>query len=183
MEETLLAFVSWLYIAGKSCRVRFSQPPVPSPWNQSGNVRFKRRIGSSRAETKVKWLSWEIIMRLEMVDVLYATADNISVTAMARVQRHPPVWELGEADDKYTIQNSWGPVISSLEVWKSNQRNAIEIQMDNRKSDTLIVPKKLLITVEGRGVHFIASIKWKAVCLNRACTVLCRDMGSNPHIY
>ena len=25
------------------------------------------------------------------------------------------------------------------EVWKSNQRNAIEIQTDNRKSDTLIV--------------------------------------------
>lgn len=31
--------------------------------------------------------------------------------------------------------------------------------MDNRKSDTFIVPKKLLITVEGRGVHFIASSK------------------------
>lgn len=31
--------------------------------------------------------------------------------------------------------------------------------MGNRKSDTLIVPKKLLITVEGRGVHFIASSK------------------------
>ena len=29
--------------------------------------------------------------------------------------------------------------------------------MDNRKSDTLIVPKKLLITAEERGVHFIAS--------------------------
>lgn len=31
--------------------------------------------------------------------------------------------------------------------------------MDNRKSDTFIVPKKLLITVEGRGVHFIAQVK------------------------
>ena len=31
--------------------------------------------------------------------------------------------------------------------------------MDNRKSDTIIVPKKLLITVEGRGVHFIALIR------------------------
>ena len=30
-------------------------------------------------------------MRLEMVDVLIFTADNISVTAMAREQKHPPV--------------------------------------------------------------------------------------------
>ena len=74
-----------------------------------------------------------------MVDVFMLTADNISVTAMARKQKHPPVWELGEVDDKYAIQNSWDSVISSKEVWKSNQRNAIEIQMDNRKSDTLIV--------------------------------------------
>ena len=88
----------------------------------------------------MKWLSWEIIMRLETVDVFIVTVDNISATAMAREQKRSPVWELGEVDDKYTIQNSWGPVISSYEVWKSNQRNAIEIQKDNRKSDTLIVP-------------------------------------------
>ena len=30
-------------------------------------------------------------MRLEMVDVLIFTADNISVTVMAREQKHPPV--------------------------------------------------------------------------------------------
>lgn len=29
--------------------------------------------------------------------------------------------------------------------------------MDSRKSDTPIVPKKPLITVEGRGVHFTTS--------------------------
>ena len=45
-------------------------------------------------------------MRLETVDVFYYTADNISVTAMAREQKRPPVRELGEVDDKYTIQNS-----------------------------------------------------------------------------
>ena len=41
-----------------------------------------------------------------MVDVFMLTADNISVTAMARKQKHPPVGELGEVDDKYIIQNS-----------------------------------------------------------------------------
>lgn len=41
-----------------------------------------------------------------MVDVFYLTADNISVTVKARFQRHPPVRELGEVDDKYTVQNS-----------------------------------------------------------------------------
>ena len=81
-----------------------------------------------------------------MVDVFLFTADNISVTDMAREQRRPPVWELGEVDDKYAIQNSWGPVISSFEVWKSNQRDAIEIQMDNRKSDTFIVCDLKVVT-------------------------------------
>ena len=38
----------------KSYQVRSSQPPVPSPWNRNGNIRFKRRTGSNRAETKVK---------------------------------------------------------------------------------------------------------------------------------
>lgn len=75
---------------------------------------------------------------------------------MVRRQGLPPVRELGEADDKYAAQNSWDPVIS-LRVWKPNRRNEIGIQMDNRKSDTPIVPKKLLITVEGRGVHFTTS--------------------------
>ena len=41
-----------------------------------------------------------------MVDVLLFTADNIPVTDMAMEQGHPPVRELGEVDDKYTIQNS-----------------------------------------------------------------------------
>ena len=68
-----------------------SQQPVPSPWSRSGNVRLKRRTGSSRAETKVKRLSWEIIMRLDMVDVFYVTADNTVMTGKARAWRHPPV--------------------------------------------------------------------------------------------
>ena len=42
-------------------------------------------------------------MGLEMVDVFLFTADNISVTTMAREQKHPPVRELGEVDDKYVI--------------------------------------------------------------------------------
>ena len=41
-----------------------------------------------------------------MVDAFLRAADNISETIMAREQRHPPVGELGEVDDKYTIQNS-----------------------------------------------------------------------------
>lgn len=41
-----------------------------------------------------------------MVDVFVFTADNIFEIDMAREQRHPPVWELGEVDDKYAIQNS-----------------------------------------------------------------------------
>ena len=41
-----------------------------------------------------------------MVDVFVFTAGNISVTVMAREQKNPPVRELGEVDDKYTIQNS-----------------------------------------------------------------------------
>lgn len=114
-------------------------------------------------------------MRLEMVDVLLFTADNIYVADRARIHGHPPVWGLGEVDDKYTIQNSWDPVISSLEVWKSNQRNAIEIQRDNRKSDTLIVLKKLLITVEGRGVHFIASSKSES-CRQRRADIMVNEL-------
>lgn len=38
-----------------------------------------------------------------MVDVLYYTVDNTAVTATVRLWRHPPVWELGEVDDKYVI--------------------------------------------------------------------------------
>ena len=38
-----------------------------------------------------------------MVDVLYYTADNTVMTDMARLQRRPPVRELGEVDDKYVI--------------------------------------------------------------------------------
>ena len=42
-------------------------------------------------------------MRLEMVDVFLVTADNTIITAMVRVEWHPPVRELGEVDDKYVI--------------------------------------------------------------------------------
>ena len=38
-----------------------------------------------------------------MVDVFYVTADNTAMTGKARSLRHPPVRELGEADDKYVI--------------------------------------------------------------------------------
>ena len=38
-----------------------------------------------------------------MVDVVMVTADNTIMTAMVRVQWHPPVRELGEVDDKYVI--------------------------------------------------------------------------------
>ena len=41
--------------------VRPSQSPVPSPWNQNGKIRFKRRTGSNRAETKVELMSRENI--------------------------------------------------------------------------------------------------------------------------
>ena len=38
-----------------------------------------------------------------MVDVFFATADNTTITAMVRLQWHPPVCELGEVDEKYVI--------------------------------------------------------------------------------
>lgn len=41
-----------------------------------------------------------------MVDAFMFAADNISVTDMVRIQKRPPVRELGEVDDKYIIQNS-----------------------------------------------------------------------------
>ena len=44
---------NWQFDSGTD-QVRSNQPPVPSPWNRSGNMRFKRRTGSNRAETKVK---------------------------------------------------------------------------------------------------------------------------------
>ena len=58
--------------------------------------------------------------------------------------------------------------------------------MDNRKSDTLIVPKKLLITVEGRGVHFIASSKSEScrqrradIMVNELLGIQCKQSESN----
>ena len=42
-------------------------------------------------------------MRLDTVDVFLSTADNTVMTGKARSLRHPPVRELGEADDKYVI--------------------------------------------------------------------------------
>ena len=58
--------------------------------------------GIDLAHKQVKRLSWEI-MRLDMVDVFFVTADNTVMTGKARSRRHPPVGELGEADDKYVI--------------------------------------------------------------------------------
>lgn len=45
-----------------------------------------------------------------MVDAFAFVADNISVTAMVRTGASP-VRELGEVDEKYIIQNSWGLII------------------------------------------------------------------------
>ena len=47
--------------------------------------------------------------------------------------------------------------------------------MDNRKSDTFIVPKKLLITVEGRGVYFIASSKTES-CRQRRADIMVNEL-------
>ena len=47
--------------------------------------------------------------------------------------------------------------------------------MDNRKFDTLIVPKKLLITVEGRGIHFIASSKSES-CRQRRADIMVNEL-------
>ena len=38
-----------------------------------------------------------------MVDVFCYAVDNTAMADMVRPQRHPPVWELGEVDDKYVI--------------------------------------------------------------------------------
>ena len=48
-------------------------------------------------------------MRLEMVDGVMLTVDDISVTDMVREQKYPPVREFGEVDAKYTIQNNSDP--------------------------------------------------------------------------
>lgn len=47
--------------------------------------------------------------------------------------------------------------------------------MDNRKSDTSIIPKKLLITVEGRDVHFIASSKSES-CRRRRADIMVNEL-------
>ena len=78
-------------------------------------------------------------MRLDMVDVFDGTADNTDKTGMARSRQHPPVWELGEADDKYVIGTAEVLSFPLKEVWKPKQRNASGIQMNGRKSDTAIV--------------------------------------------
>ena len=49
--------------------------------------------------------------KLEMVDVFLLTADNTDITDLVRLCWHPPVRELGEVDEKYIIQNSWGLII------------------------------------------------------------------------
>ena len=57
-------------------------------------------------------------MRLEAVYVLITTADNISATVKAREQKHPPVRELGEVDDKYTIQSKEDNYVYYNQKWK-----------------------------------------------------------------
>ena len=74
-----------------------------------------------------------------MVDVFFVTADNTVMTGKARSRRHPPVGELGEADDKYVIGTAEILPFPLKEVWKPKQRNASGIQMNGRKSDTAIV--------------------------------------------
>ena len=74
-----------------------------------------------------------------MVDVLFFTADNTAMTGMARLWWHPPVRELGEADDKYVIGTAEILSFPLKEVWKPKQRNASGIQMSGRKSDAAIV--------------------------------------------
>lgn len=54
--------------------------------------------------------------------------------------------------------------------------------MDNGKSDTLIVPEKLLITVEGRGVHFIASSKSESCRQRRVDTMVNELLGIQYNI-
>ena len=61
-EVILIPLVSCWCIVGKPCQVKPNQQPVPSPWSRNGNIRFKRRTGSRRAETRVKWLSPVIIL-------------------------------------------------------------------------------------------------------------------------
>ena len=39
-------------------------------------------------------------MRLDLVDVFASTADNTPTAVMVRKWEHPPVRELGEADDR-----------------------------------------------------------------------------------
>ena len=73
-------------------------------------------------------------------------------------------------------------LLSPHEGWKSNQRNAIEIQKEGRKSDTLIVPKKLLITVEGRSVYFIAPSKTESCRQRRADTMVNELLGIRYNI-
>ena len=69
-----------------------------------------------------------------MVDVLYYTADNTVMTDMARLQRHPPVGELGEVDDKYVIGTA-EILLLPCKGMMYNQGNKRESQMGNRKSE------------------------------------------------
>lgn len=70
---------------------------------------------------------------------------------MVRVKRLPPVRELGEVDDKYFIGTAEVLSYPRCEVWKLNQRNATDNQMCDRKSDSLIVPKKPVKADGGKG--------------------------------
>ena len=101
-------------------------------------------------------------MRLEAVDVLITTADNISATVKAREQKHPPVRELGEVDDKYVIGTA--EILSfPQKVWKPKQRNALGIQMNGRKSDTAILSQKS-VKADGEKGCALYSFKNKELC-------------------
>ena len=102
-------------------------------------------------------------MGLEMVDVFLFTADNISVTTMAREQKHPPVRELGEVDDKYIIGTAEILSFPQKKVWKPKQRNALGIQMNGRKSDTAILSQKSVKTDGEKGCA-LYSFKNKELC-------------------
>jgi hypothetical protein len=74
---------------------------------------------------------------LELVETFIYVADNNSQTDMARDVNQPPVRELGEVAEKYTIGTA--EVLSYPQVieryGKPNQGNAIGDQMYDRKSD------------------------------------------------
>lgn len=57
---------------------KFSEQPVPSPWNRSREVRFKRRTGSMRAAMrKREAIQPRKLERVEADAILYAAGRNV----------------------------------------------------------------------------------------------------------